>query len=60
MFEYGHPIHEINDMDYQDEYLFVLKCLHEHNSHKSDNKGSREFRPVQKNAIKKAKELKRK
>ena len=59
MFEYGHPITEIYDMEYHDEYLFVLKCLHEHNTSVSDDKGSRNLRPVQKDAISKAKELKK-
>lgn len=58
-FEHGHSLEEIMNMDYNTEYLFILNSINNRRN-KEDGKGEeRELRPIQTNAIKKAKELKK-
>jgi hypothetical protein len=60
LFEHGHTFSEIMDMDYINEYLFIVDCINEKRGREGGKTGSREFRPVQKDAIKKAKEMNKK
>jgi hypothetical protein len=60
LYEHGHTFSEIMDMDYINEYLFIVDCINEKRSRETGKSGSRELRPIQKNAIKKAKEIKKK
>jgi hypothetical protein len=46
-------------MDYHNEYLFILQALNKKRSTESNSGGSRELRPVQRDAIKEAKMLKK-
>lgn len=52
-FECGHTLQEIYDMDYSD-YNTIVSSM----SDKRNPKRSRDLRPIQKNAIEKAKKLK--
>jgi len=56
-FEHGHTIDEIMNMDYNTEYLFILNSINNKRSRENGKSNSGELRPVQKNAIKKAKEI---
>jgi len=47
------------DMEYFNEYQFMVCCIGEKRKMESNKGGSRDLRPVQKNAIQKAKELKK-
>jgi hypothetical protein len=59
LFSSGHTFSEIMNMGYLDEYLFIVDCMHERRLAEHGQGGSRELRPVQRDAIKKAKNLKK-
>jgi hypothetical protein len=58
-FEHGHKIDEIMNMDYNNEYLFILNAVNVKRCAESGKGGSRELRPVQRDAIKQAKDLRK-
>ena len=55
-FQSGHPLEEIYEMSYFD-YVELVNSLAENRSQKSGKNTPRKLRPVQKEAIKRAKEL---
>jgi hypothetical protein len=59
LFEHGHTYTEVMNMGYFDEYLFMIRCINEKRMAETKQHGERELRPVQKDAIKKAKNLKK-